>query len=58
MEAKIDTLENLIIDKSRVLEEKLSDIEKKMEESITNNLNYDKIITVKRKMYVPKNHPV
>ena len=52
MEDKIDTLENWIIDKSRVIEEKFSDIEKKFEESINNNLNYEKINTVERKMYV------
>ena len=52
MEAKIDTLENLISDKLRVFEEKFRDIEKKFEESITNNLNYEKINTVERKLYV------
>ena len=32
--------------------EKFSDIEKKFEESINNNLNYEKINTMERKMYV------
>jgi hypothetical protein len=36
----------------RVFEEKFRDIEKKFEESITNNLNYEKINTVERKLYV------
>ena len=34
---------------SRVLEEKLSDIEKKMEGSINNDFDYEKINTVEKK---------
>ena len=49
MEAKIYTLENWISDISRVLEEKLSDIEKKMEGSINNDFDFEKINTVEKK---------
>ena len=52
MEATIDTLDNCISDKSSILEEKISDLEKKMEESIINNLNDVRISTVERSVYV------
>ena len=49
---RIDTLENQISEKSNVLEEKVREIEKKIEESITNNLNDEKSNTMERRIYI------
>ena len=54
MEAKNDTLENCIRAKSIVLEESLSDLEKKIEESNKKTLDDENIKTLDRRIYVLK----
>jgi uncharacterized coiled-coil protein SlyX len=51
---RIDTLEKQISEKSNVLEEKLFEIEKKMEVSNTNSLNDRKLNTMERSIFVLK----
>ena len=52
MEEKIDTCENCIRVKTTVLKETSSDIEKKIEDSNTKNLDDENIKTMERKIYI------
>ena len=55
MEEKTDTLENCIREKTTVLKETSSDIEKKIEDSNTKNLDDENIKTMERKIYILEN---